>query len=419
MYQSPQTNINEYLKDELNIQFYKLLKNDPNWQGLFEPLEFFNILYQVFEIFNSNHHLYAEIESGFDEFKFEGKERYFLLYALINVIDRIYPDDIFLIEPVIGHSIEYVRGLYYEAEAAVFPKTNEPTMNGGESQELNELSAYMLNYDKNWYYNPSNISNQILVLEAVSFIENERKGEFITIDFLNLMYWHYKQLFKHVDKPFDYIDNYKKLPLSEVQKHLLLCIVLKWCGGIPFNRFDNDYTYTLVKLLETEFLQQFDGNETPEKKFITRGVTYSIFPSEFEFWDIDNKLIADLPTKKTEVKPVQKEEYVKEEYLQIDFNGFSKNQIVLIFYYFFENLKIYKTVDKSTIARFIHLITKEKFTKIDTSDIYKRILKAPESNKPTQTLKDLNAIKSFFENVGLNEIVKTIENDFHKVNNGK
>jgi hypothetical protein len=130
-----------------------------------------------------------------------------------------------------------------------------------------ELIPFMHDRDLNFYYNKKNFPAwERLIEPTVNFIENERKGLFETIDFLNLVDWHYYELQRQHEKPFVFIDHIKNLPLSKEESHLLLAALLKWYGGIPAVS-DFDALYVIRKMVEKEFLSQYPKEQTLEKLF--------------------------------------------------------------------------------------------------------------------------------------------------------
>lgn len=98
---------------------------------------------------------------------------------------------------------------------------------------------------------------------------------------------------------------------------------------------------------------------------------------------------------------------------QQQFDRFTNSQIVLIFYYFFKfnGLEPRVSIDIAPIAKFIHLITGKDFTTIPNSDFYKKLKSVPNFKSDKDLIIDLEAIKSLFKTVQLNEIVKMIENE--------
>lgn len=89
---------------------------------------------------------------------------------------------------------------------------------------------------------------------------------------------------------------------------------------------------------------------------------------------------------------------------------YTTNQITLIFHYFFSAKFLSKALDKTDIARFIHITTDRKFTKIANSDIYKRLKKVPGEGTP-QGLKDLKMVMNLFLEFGLPEVAENVKKD--------
>lgn len=91
----------------------------------------------------------------------------------------------------------------------------------------------------------------------------------------------------------------------------------------------------------------------------------------------------------------------------------TQSQIVLLYYYFFKyhGLEPRVDIDISPLARFIHLTTGITFTKIQNSDIYSKLQKAPNFKTDKELIKDLNVIKEYFREHEFHDIIKLIENE--------
>lgn len=92
-------------------------------------------------------------------------------------------------------------------------------------------------------------------------------------------------------------------------------------------------------------------------------------------------------------------------------------QLVLIYYYFFKQygLEPRKNIDISPLARFIHLATDTTFTKVQNSEIYTKLSKAPNFKNDKELLKDLNVIRPLFEKYGFSDILQSIDNEIIRV----
>jgi hypothetical protein len=103
------------------------------------------------------------------------------------------------------------------------------------------------------------------------------------------------------------------------------------------------------------------------------------------------------------------------------FDGYTKSGVALIFYYFFTHFGIEprKGIDIAPIAKFIHLVLGKELTKIQNSDFYKLLRKTPDFNKAAGLREDLINIKPLFEDVGLNEVVKLIDEEINRLDKEK
>lgn len=97
----------------------------------------------------------------------------------------------------------------------------------------------------------------------------------------------------------------------------------------------------------------------------------------------------------------------------------TNNQCTLLFYFFFKSLGLsLKTdIDLSQLTKFIHLIYCKEFKKINNSDIYKRLRKAPNFVRDAELIKDLETIKPFFQKYGLTSIVRLIDGEMETARN--
>jgi hypothetical protein len=117
---APQTDIQAYLYNNLNIEIYEDLTEAGEYMGLFEPLEFFNLLYSEFEYFQIHQNRYLEIKRHFSKINLEGEQRYYFFWALHRLLDNdISNDDEY--NDVAFRSYEYVLGLYREISKKLYP----------------------------------------------------------------------------------------------------------------------------------------------------------------------------------------------------------------------------------------------------------------------------------------------------------
>jgi hypothetical protein len=109
-----------------------------------------------------------------------------------------------------------------------------------------ELIPFMYDRDLNWYFNAKNIAAQSnLVMPSYDYFnEGPGKGVFEPIDFFNLLEKQYQELQQNLDRPFDFLNYLKSIPLSEREQHTLFGFILKWYGGYPINNTNEQYNNT-------------------------------------------------------------------------------------------------------------------------------------------------------------------------------
>ena len=181
---------------------------------------------------------------------------------------------------------------------------------------------------------------------------------------------------------------------------MLFGFILKWFGGYPTNQLDStvEKLNSVLRLIEKEFLS-YDG-ETPEKKFC------EVNWVEYKRIKQVEKIVAErLFNVHTGLE--QPESNTKNSSL----SNFTNGQLVLIFYFFFKTngLEIRTDIDAAPVAKFIHLVLGKELNEVASSDIYKKLLKAPNFTSDTQLIKDLGVVKQLFNNVQLFEVVKEID----------
>jgi len=124
------------------------------------------------------------------------------------------------------------------------------------------------NNDLAYYTNIENHPNTGLIKETIEYFETgEGARAFKLLPFLNLLEKQYQFVVANYKESEKVISHMKALPLTELEKHILLGLIIKWFGGYPFNEgtdFDENWLAT-KKGLENEFLS-YPG-ETPEKEF--------------------------------------------------------------------------------------------------------------------------------------------------------
>lgn len=123
------------------------------------------------------------------------------------------------------------------------------------NSDMSDLTDFMFSYDLNYYHNYDYLPNQELVFQTVEYFEQGDGKEFCKpLDFLNLMYWHYKFIGENLDKPYDIIKQIDELVATDAGKHVLIAFLIKWYGGYPIKNLNPKYT-TVLKLLEKKYLR--------------------------------------------------------------------------------------------------------------------------------------------------------------------
>lgn len=124
---------------------------------------------------------------------------------------------------------------------------------------------FYASYDLSYFLDKNNIPNQELVGETLTYFRTGAgKRAFEPLPFLNLLNKQYHFVHRHLGEGSKVVRALKALPFTELEKHILLGLLIKWFGGYPVHALDEAELETL-KGLQQEFLS-FEG-ETPEKEF--------------------------------------------------------------------------------------------------------------------------------------------------------
>ena len=132
---TPKTDIEEYLNNDFNIEVFEELTEDEDWQGLFEPLEFLNLLYEQLEFINENKEKPLSVVKHLLGLKLEKTQLYYLLASLhktmyVRLTSQSDPNDKHLISICEGFIGKECDKLYPE----LYPETETELQPGKENK---------------------------------------------------------------------------------------------------------------------------------------------------------------------------------------------------------------------------------------------------------------------------------------------
>ena len=182
-----------------------------------------------------------------------------------------------------------------------------------------------------------------------------------------------------------------------------------------------DY-FEIESFLQEQFEHSFLGNVEVFKKFIKilfktyKHILTDDDNKEIVFEYIDNLKGIEKVVNEINMMEQDSKMRIKQEIEENTKKTLTQTQWVLVYYYFFKHLglEVRKNIDISLFARFIHLATGTKFTKIQNSDINKKLAKVPNINTNRELVKDLIAVKSAFLDFGVKEMEQLIDNEIIK-----
>lgn len=121
----PKTDIEEYLINDFNIEIFDDLNENEDWKGLFDPLEFLNLLYEQFEIIHVNKEKPISVIKHLLKLDLDKHKLYYLLYFLTQ---HIYSDSVEdLLDNQLSICGDFIQKEYKKIKNELFPKAeNEP-----------------------------------------------------------------------------------------------------------------------------------------------------------------------------------------------------------------------------------------------------------------------------------------------------
>lgn len=165
---TPKTDIEEYLNNDFNLEIFEDLKENEDWQGTFEPLEFLNLLYEQFEIVNANKEKPLTVIKNLLGLKLEQTKLYYLLYYLKR---HIYEHSGSEYEPK-DRQLSICRGFiekeYDKLEAELYPKTEtEPQPEKENKYNFQKVKQHIETF--------ATVKDKILYLTEIKtdFLQNE------------------------------------------------------------------------------------------------------------------------------------------------------------------------------------------------------------------------------------------------------
>lgn len=120
---TPKTDVEEYLNNDFNLEIFEDLTENEDWQGIFEPLEFLNLLYEQFEIVNANKEKPLSVVKHLFGLKLEQTKLYYLLYYLIRHIYKHSGSEYEPKDKQLSICKGFIEKEYDKLEAELYPKT--------------------------------------------------------------------------------------------------------------------------------------------------------------------------------------------------------------------------------------------------------------------------------------------------------
>ena len=227
--------------------------------GLFEPLEFMNLLQKQFLFFNGNVAKPHATIAALNEIPLSvGQKRE--LFGSIIKIHGWKPDNP---DNHLQHGIALgLLNRELSRLSSPYPASEPIAYQYG----MEDVAGCAAENDLDYYFNRTNIDKHEFVLDAIAYFETgERKGYIEPLAFLNLLWKQYRFVNDNTGRPHTVITDIQRLPINGELRHVLLAFILKWFGCRHSPAFNHTTQYnTVLKLIEEEFLGY--GAHTPEKR---------------------------------------------------------------------------------------------------------------------------------------------------------
>jgi hypothetical protein len=135
---TPKTDIEEYLNNDFNLEIFEDLTENEDWQGTFKPLEFLNLLYEQFEIVNTNKEKPLSVVKHLFGLKLEQTKLYYLLYYLKRYIYKHSGSEYEPKDKQLSICRGFIEKEYDKLEAELYPKTEPEKENKYDFQKVKQ-----------------------------------------------------------------------------------------------------------------------------------------------------------------------------------------------------------------------------------------------------------------------------------------
>lgn len=132
---------------------------------------------------------------------------------------------------------------------------------------LEILATIAYNNDMDYYFNSDNIQNQNKVLWMYIKFDCHciERDNFKRIDFFNIVWRQYNFIVENINNPDKCISTLKSLPLSDLQRHIVIGYILEFFRYFPLK--DIDYGCASIRLIRFEFSIKINHKYFSKKYF--------------------------------------------------------------------------------------------------------------------------------------------------------
>lgn len=139
---TPKTDVEAYLTNNFNIEIFHELTEDPEWKGLFEPLDFFNLLYEQFRIVRANKKKPVSVRNHLLKLDLDKHQFYYFIHSLqhliyTEIVKFISDDDDLYV------CYSFILKEYDKIGAELFPESKAKSANLFRAYDFEEIKEYL------------------------------------------------------------------------------------------------------------------------------------------------------------------------------------------------------------------------------------------------------------------------------------
>jgi len=144
----PKTDFEDYLTNDFNLGIYRDLTEDEDWKGLFEPLEFFNLFYQLIHFVDQHKNKPVTVKKHLSGLKLNQESLYYLSDRLYTYYSTFKDKQLEICNDMIGDIRDQLENELFPEHEESRPEKKEPEFDFNkdlaEANKINDLHERLL-----------------------------------------------------------------------------------------------------------------------------------------------------------------------------------------------------------------------------------------------------------------------------------